>query len=60
MTAAVRPTPEEPRPVVEMASGVSATWLHAEFLALGATDANDGETVVCYRSYLPAARTAAY
>ncbi len=29
--------------------------LHAEFAALVVTDANDGESVVCYRSYIPAA-----
>jgi hypothetical protein len=46
--------------VVAIASGVSATLLHAEFAAMGATDANSGESVVCYRTYVPAAGTPAY
>ena len=46
--------------VAVLASGVNATLLHAEFAALAATDANDGESVVCYRSYVPAAGTPAY
>ena len=37
-----------------LASGVNSTLLHAEFAALASTDANDGENVVCYRSYVPA------
>ena len=46
--------------VASIASGVSATFLHAEFAAMGATDANSGESVVCYRTYIPAAGTPAY
>jgi hypothetical protein len=34
--------------------------LHACFLALGSTDPNDGETVLCYRSYFPATKAALY
>jgi hypothetical protein len=44
----------------ELASGVNASLLHAEFSALASTDANDGESVLCYRSYVPAAGTPAY
>lgn len=46
--------------VSAVASGISMTLLHAEFAAMAATDANDGESVVCYRSYVPAAGTPAY
>ncbi len=46
--------------VAAVASGVTATLLHAEFAAMGCTDANSGERVVCYRSYIPAAGTPAY
>jgi hypothetical protein len=46
--------------VAAVASGVSMTLLHAEFAAMAATDANDGESVVCYRSYVPMAGTPAY
>jgi len=46
--------------VTALAGGVSAACLHAEFAAMAATDANDGETVVCYRSSIPAAGTPAY
>jgi hypothetical protein len=46
--------------VVELASGVSTTLLHAEFEAMASTDANDGQSVVCYRTYVPAAGTPAY
>jgi len=31
--------------------------LSANFRALPVTDANDGETVLCFRSYLPSAMT---
>jgi len=46
--------------VVELANGVSTTLLHAEFEAMAAMDANDGQSVVCYRSYVPAAGMPAY
>jgi len=46
--------------VMTLGNGVGSTLLHAEFEALSTTDANDGESVVCYRSYVPAAGTAAY
>jgi hypothetical protein len=46
--------------VAELASGVNAALLHAEFEALASTDANDGQSVVCYRSYVPALGTPAY
>ena len=37
-----------------------SAYLHAEFAAMASVDANNGETVVCYRSYIPAAGTPAY
>jgi hypothetical protein len=46
--------------VTALASGVNSTLLHAEFAALASIDANDGESVVCYRSYVPATGTPAY
>lgn len=45
---------------VEVAKPVSALALKAAFLALPHTDENDGQTVVCYRSYFPAAMAAVY
>ncbi len=41
-------------------TGLSTTALHAEFVAMASTDSNDGENVVCYRSYVPAPGTPAY
>jgi hypothetical protein len=46
--------------VAALATGLNSAWLHAEFLAMASTDANDGETVVCYRSCVPAPGTPAY
>jgi hypothetical protein len=46
--------------VAALATGVNAALLHAEFAALACTDANDGESVVCYRSYVPAPGAPAY
>ena len=46
--------------VTELASGLNATLLHAEFEAMAATDANDGQMVVCYRCYVPAPGVPAY
>jgi len=39
---------------------VAAIALRAAFLALAYTDANDGQTVVCYRSYFPAKMAGVY
>ncbi len=39
---------------------LSAISLRASFLALPSTDPNDGQTVVCYRSYFPATQAAVY
>lgn len=39
---------------------LSAISLRASFLALPFTDTNDGQSVLCYRSYFPEAMTAAY
>jgi hypothetical protein len=46
--------------VAALASGLNTALLHAEFAAMASTDANDGENVVCYRSYVPAPGTPAY
>jgi hypothetical protein len=39
---------------------ISSLSLHAAFVALPYTDTNDGQTVLCYRSYFPAAMAAVY
>jgi hypothetical protein len=39
---------------------LSAISLRASFLAFPYVDTNDGQTVLCYRSYFPAAMAAAY
>jgi hypothetical protein len=44
----------------EVARPLSIVALHASFLALPYTDPNDGQTVLCYRSYFPAAMAAVY
>lgn len=46
--------------VTELTVGITNTLLHAEFEALVSTDANDGQNVVCYRSYVPALGAPAY
>src|ERR1039458_4234875 len=45
---------------VEIVKPISAVALRAAFMALPHTDENDGQTVVCYRSYFPAAMAAVY
>jgi hypothetical protein len=44
----------------EIAKPLSSLGLHASFIALPFTDTNDGQTVLCYRSYFPAAMAAVY
>jgi hypothetical protein len=44
----------------EIARPLTALGLHASFVALPFTDTNDGQTVLCYRSYFPAAMAAVY
>jgi hypothetical protein len=44
----------------EIARPLVALALHAAFLAMPAVDGNDGQTVLCYRSYFPAAMAAVY
>jgi hypothetical protein len=44
----------------DFAAPLFSHMLHASLHALPASDANDGETVLCYRSYFPAACAAAY
>jgi len=43
-----------------IARPLTALSLHAAFLALPFTDTNDGQSVLCYRSYFPAAMAAVY
>jgi hypothetical protein len=47
-------------PSVEIVRPLSALALRGSFLALPYTDDNDGQTVVCYRSYFPSAMSAIY
>jgi hypothetical protein len=39
---------------------ISSLSLHASFIALPYVDTNDGQTVLCYRSYFPASLAAVY
>lgn len=43
-----------------ISDGFEGLSLHCALRALPATDSNDSETVVCYRSYVPAPYTAVY
>ena len=45
---------------VEIAKPVLALALHAAFQAMPHVDENDGQTVVCYRSYFPTGMAAVY
>jgi hypothetical protein len=45
---------------VEIAKPLTALALHAAFQAMPHVDENDGQTVVCYRSYFPALMAAVY
>lgn len=45
---------------VTLAKPLSAVSLRAAFLALPYVDPNDGQTVLCYRSYFPVAMAAVY
>lgn len=45
---------------VRVADEFDSLTLRATFLTLPVIDANDGEQVLCYRSYLPAANAAGY
>lgn len=44
----------------EIEPPLNTVELHASFLALPYIDTNDGQTVLCYRSYFPAAMAAVY
>jgi hypothetical protein len=46
--------------MAEIAKPVTAMSLRASFLALAYVDPNDGQTVLCYRSYFPAGMAAVY
>jgi hypothetical protein len=50
---------EEPA-AVEKSSEIASVALRASFVALTNVDPNDGQTVLCYRSYFPAAMAAVY
>lgn len=56
-TAASRFQPEASSTVQ---APLAAIGLHASFLALPYTDENDGQVVMCYRSYVPAEMSALY
>jgi hypothetical protein len=43
-----------------IARPLTSVGLHASFIALPFTDTNDGQTVLCYRSYFPAPMAAVY
>jgi len=45
---------------VEIAKPIASLALHAAFQAMPHLDENDGQTVVCYRSYFPAVMAAVY
>jgi hypothetical protein len=45
---------------VQIAKPIVALALHAAFQAMPHIDENDGQTVLCYRSYFPAAMAAMY
>lgn len=45
---------------VDIAKPIAALALHAAFQAMPHVDENDGQTVVCYRSYFPASMAAIY
>jgi hypothetical protein len=45
---------------VEITAPLASLALHATFVALPYTDENDGQIVVCYRSYFPAPMSALY
>jgi hypothetical protein len=45
---------------VDFARPITSVVLHASFIALPYVDSNDGQTVLCYRSYFPAAAAAVY
>ena len=44
----------------EIEKPLTSVGLHASFVALPYTDTNDGQVVLCYRSYFPAAMAAVY
>jgi hypothetical protein len=44
----------------EISRPITSVGLHASFIALPFTDTNDGQTVLCYRSYFPAPMAAVY
>jgi hypothetical protein len=46
--------------LLDKASGIASVALRASFLALPDVDPNDGQSVLCYRSYFPAVQAAVY
>lgn len=65
-TSTVHPTTTSSPPAlqrekqIEISKPISATALHAAFIALPHTDENDGQIAICYRSYFPAAMAGVY
>jgi len=57
-TGAVKLFPREE--ALEIASPIASLALHAAFIAMPHVDENDGQTVMCYRSYFPAGMAAIY
>ena len=51
--------PAQEKPVV-VADTLKGYGLHAALLAIPVTDAEDGQTIVCYRSYMPTSAAALY
>jgi len=59
-TSALRVKAFQREQLIEIAKPVAALALHAAFQAMPHVDENDGQTVVCYRSYFPATMAAVY
>jgi hypothetical protein len=53
-------TASAPEAAVAIGAGLGAISLHASFEAFPYADVNDGEAVLCYRSYVPASAAAMY
>ena len=58
--AAASEQSEKLNAIAGTASSLAQVGLHASFVALPVTDANDGEQILCYRSFFPASSAALY
>lgn len=56
----VRPQAPAEESQTRVAGAFDAWSLHARLIALPSADVNDGESVVCYRSYVPETHAASY